>query len=320
MYLRFVIFIVVLVGLILAITQNASKERDRFQDKDIAIKSLPSPVSEPAFVSPQFLATSAPVPDSQIAQTSQQQAGPQSSGPFREAPKKPLKPDGNVIEFKLVDGYAVAYGDILLGKPDAGFNASSGYFEAPNPQLWEKPTIPYVIAPNLPNPKRVLDALEYFKTHTAIQFVPFQNERDAIVFEVGKEHCLSSLGKQGGLQPIKLSSGCGTPEIIHEIMHALGFVHEQSRPDRDQFIEILWDNISEPYKNQFAQVPETFTETIRDSSFDYQSIMLYRPDAFALKAGTPTMKSLGKETIAPTPTGLSAGDLKRLNKLYRFHE
>lgn len=60
-----------------------------------------------------------------------------------------------------------------------------------------------------------------------------------------RPQCASYIGKIGGPQSIILSTdGCtrvGT--IIHEFMHALGIVHEQSRKDRDVYIKILWDNI-----------------------------------------------------------------------------
>jgi hypothetical protein len=236
------------------------------------------------------------------------------------APGGPPQSDGHTVEFQVVEGgLAVAYGDVILGKVETGTTAKTGRYEPAGPQLWDKPEIPYSISPDLPNPSRVEKAVEYFNSHTPVSFVPYANQADAVVFEPGEEHCYSSLGKTGGLQPIRLSAGCQPQEIMHEMMHALGFVHEQSRPDRDQYVQVLWENIDEKFQPQFAVVPDLLMEAERGTAFDFHSIMLYRPDTFALHAGLMTLQPVaGKPPIEPASTGLSEGDISRLKRMYRL--
>jgi hypothetical protein len=218
----------------------------------------------------------------------------------------------------VVDGLAIAYGDLILGRLEPGSTVLKGVTDTPRIQLWDQPVIPYMINPELPNPQRVEAAVQYFNQSTPVKFVPRTNQPDALVFEVGKEHCFSGLGKAGGLQPIRLSGGCGRQEILHEMLHALGFVHEQSRTDRDQYLDVLWGNIEEPYRNQFALVPETFMDAMRGSPFDFRSIMLYRRDTFAARPGLQTLQSKGAGAIDPVRDGLSEGDIQRLKRLFRL--
>lgn len=57
--------------------------------------------------------------------------------------------------------------------------------------------------------------------------------------------CWSYLGRIGSGQTLSLvvpqCMDKGT--VIHELLHALGFWHEHSRPDRDEHVQVVWDNI-----------------------------------------------------------------------------
>lgn len=62
--------------------------------------------------------------------------------------------------------------------------------------------------------------------------------------------CSSPVGyRYGRVNKISLASGCqykGT--AMHEIGHSIGLYHEQSRPDRDYYVRILWNNIPQGTK------------------------------------------------------------------------
>jgi Notch-like protein len=48
----------------------------------------------------------------------------------------------------------------------------------------------------------------------------------------------------GGAQELSLDSGCVTfSTVIHELMHVVGFDHEQQRPDQSRYITVNFDNI-----------------------------------------------------------------------------
>lgn len=65
----------------------------------------------------------------------------------------------------------------------------------------------------------------------------------AVVYTIS---CASLLGRTGDKQVLSLQRyGCVSQGIIqHETLHALGFYHEHTRSDRDQYIKINWDNIN----------------------------------------------------------------------------
>jgi hypothetical protein len=44
--------------------------------------------------------------------------------------------------------------------------------------------------------------------------------------------------------------------IQHEIIHALGFHHEQVRPDRDDFVIVHEENISDGREKNFNKISE----------------------------------------------------------------
>ncbi len=226
-----------------------------------------------------------------------------------------VKKNHLVFERKMND-WAVAFGDVLLGKITTDFAGQFAQIEASSIKLWKNGTIPYAIDATLPNPQRILDVIQYFNENTPVKFVPAQQQKDGLYFTTGEENCYSYVGRVGGFQPIFLSDNCNFSEITHELMHALGFVHEHSRTDRDKYVDIDWSNVAIENQIQFLEVPSMYMLASQTGPFDYGSIMIYSPEDFALDNSRPVIKSKTEKEIKPAETALSDGDLSRLYSVY----
>ena len=105
--------------------------------------------------------------------------------------------------------------------------------------------------------------------------------------------CWSFLGRVGNQQTLNLGEpGCFTlANIVHEVLHALAFVHEQSRPDRDDYIKLNMNKIEPGHQENFKARNWTKVE-MRQTYYDYSSILHYAFNAFAKIAGDVTIETV----------------------------
>lgn len=119
---------------------------------------------------------------------------------------------------------------------------------------------------------------DYHK-HTCIRFKPYTGEEsDYIRITAGNTGCWSSVGKVGGVQDVNLQvPGCVTKKgtIIHELMHSIGFLHEQSRYERDQFVNIQWKNIM-PGTFCFLLITRYIDQILDSNELQYINVLLHR--------------------------------------------
>jgi len=99
-------------------------------------------------------------------------------------------------------------------------------------------------------------------------------------------------------------------------MHTLGFYHEQSRPDRDQFVEIVWKNIPSGHKHNFNKY-DRWTIDSMNSPYDYLSVMHYHKTMFGSGRLTIKTKDPKYQDRIGSKTIFSEQDIKQINSMYR---
>ncbi len=212
------------------------------------------------------------------------------------------------VTYTEVDGLAVVEGDIVIGTSEEIRTRTRGLGITGEHFRWKDGKVPYVTTDEL-RPK-VEAAIAHWEERTPFRFRKRTNQRDYLSFE-NQGGCWSRVGRQGGKQVISIGPQCSVGSTIHEIAHALGLWHEQSRADRDRFVEIVTANID-------PQQAHNFDKHIQDGddlgAYDFASIMHYPATAFSIN-GQPTIRVKGGQPIGQR-NGLSEGDVAAIRLMY----
>jgi len=185
------------------------------------------------------------------------------------------------------------------------------------PNLWPYGVVPYALQEDLPNKKRVKEAIKRWNdADVTVHLRPRDAETDYVVFVTG-DRCSSKRGCTGGAQEIVLTPACRVGVVLHEIGHAVGLMHEHNRPDRDEYIErICMENISAYALSNFQSRPQDDGEP---GGYDFKSIMHYSQMAFSRNRGQtilPRPDKVPPDVLIGQRLSLSDGDIQRIKALY----
>uniref|UniRef100_A0A3P8VSN6 Meprin A subunit n=1 Tax=Cynoglossus semilaevis TaxID=244447 RepID=A0A3P8VSN6_CYNSE len=183
---------------------------------------------------------------------------------------------------------------------------------------WKFP-IPYILNDTLElNAKGViLQAFEEYRLRSCVDFKPYEGESSYIIFKK-LSGCWSYVGDYKVGQELSIGARCDTKAIVeHELLHALGFYHEQSRSDRDNYVKIWWDQIEDGKEHNFNKYEDDFITDL-NTAYDYESVMHYRPKSFNKNESIPTITTTIPEfnDIIGQRLDFSAVDITRLNRMY----
>ncbi|XP_038589680.1 bone morphogenetic protein 1-like isoform X1 [Micropterus salmoides] len=191
-------------------------------------------------------------------------------------------------------------------------------------RVWPDGIIPYVISGNFSGSQRAIfrQAMRHWEKHTCVIFTERTTEESYIVFTYRPCGCCSYVGRRGGgPQAISIGKNCDKFGIVvHELGHVIGFWHEHTRPDRDEHVSIIRDNIQPGQEYNFLKMEPGEVDSLGEV-YDFGSIMHYARNTFSrgifLDTILPRYDVNGVRPPIGQRTRLSKGDIAQARKLYK---
>uniref|UniRef100_A0A8C5HBT0 Metalloendopeptidase n=1 Tax=Gouania willdenowi TaxID=441366 RepID=A0A8C5HBT0_GOUWI len=191
-------------------------------------------------------------------------------------------------------------------------------------RVWPDGIIPYMISGNFSGSQRAIfrQAMRHWEKHTCVTFTERTTEESYIVFTYRPCGCCSYVGRRGGgPQAISIGKNCDKFGIVvHELGHVIGFWHEHTRPDRDEHVSIIRDNIQSGQEYNFLKMESGEVNSLGEV-YDFGSIMHYARNTFSrsvfLDTILPRYEVDGVRPSIGQRTKLSRGDITQACKLYK---
>jgi len=161
-------------------------------------------------------------------------------------------------------------------------------------KFWTNGTVPFEFDANVTsaNQQRMLDAMAEWERAVTIDFVARTNEQDYIHIQDASTND-SRVGMQGGQQIMNIFNWNRRFIMAHELGHALGYWHEQSRPDRDNYIRIETANIQTDAARNF----DKHDAAGYYGPYDFDSVMHYGQCDFSIDCPVGSTCSCTHSTI-----------------------